>query len=373
MLIRRYSSMFDSPQYSRIRLPRSPSEMRLAEEEADQISLFNSRTPSPTCENLANHFDQVCLTQRRVPCFRPFYLSILLMSFWLFASVTLLAAEIWLQNEHNFLSSNISDERRLKFLIRFARFHYHIPVSSREWDESANHLIERYEDEVFSPSTRMWKFSNAFLFVFSLLTTIGNIPGAQHMRLSDNGRLVVLLWSPFGICLYYYCIWILSLVLYKLPIEWQLCLLLSSVMLVVGRTFFLLLSRSFTANHAYTFIFTLLNIGSGESDRLFSIPSLLALHAIFWCFVMLALRHILDWRSQLYVRIIRAQPLRQLLCNIRARQRVSATDLIHYYRKKNILNNLHCYLLTDIDKSLIDMAIDDLKNCPHQQQAAGIT
>lgn len=51
--------MFDSSQYSRIRLPRSPSEMRLAEEEADQISLFNSRTPSPTCENLANRFDQV--------------------------------------------------------------------------------------------------------------------------------------------------------------------------------------------------------------------------------------------------------------------------------------------------------------------------
>lgn len=109
------------------------------------------------------------------------------------------------------------------------------------------------------------------------------------------------------------------------------------------------------------------------SDRLFSIPSLLALHAIFWCFVMLALRHILDWRSRLYVRVIRAQPLRQLLCNIRARQRVSATDLIHYYRKKNILNKLHYYLLTDVDKSLIDMAIDDLKNFAHQQQPDGIT
>ncbi|KHN72626.1 hypothetical protein Tcan_13132 [Toxocara canis] len=234
MLIRRCSSLFDS-QYSRIRLPRSPSELRLAEEQVDQISLFNSRTPSPSCENFANRFDQ--------------------------------------------------------------------PSSSREWDESANHLIERYEDEVFSPSARLWKLSNSFLFAVSLLTTIGNIPGTPRMPLSENGRLIVLLWSPVGICLYYYCIWILSLVLYKLPLEWQLCLLMSSVMLVAGRTFFLLLSRSFTADHAYTFTFTLLNIGNSK-------------------------------------------------------------------RSKNIINSMYCYLLTEVDKSLIDIAIDDLKNFAlHQQQS----
>lgn len=43
------------------------------------------------------------------------------------------------------------------------------------------------------------------------------------------------------------------------------------------------------------------------------------------------------------------------------------------FRKKNILNKLHYYLLTDVDKSLIDMAIDDLKNFAHQQQPDGIT
>ncbi|VDM43524.1 unnamed protein product [Toxocara canis] len=323
MLIRRCSSLFDS-QYSRIRLPRSPSELRLAEEQVDQISLFNSRTPSPSCENFANRFDQICLTQRRVPCFRLFYLTMVLTFFWLFASITLIAAEIWVQNEHNLLATNISDERRLKFLIRFARFHYHIPSSSREWDESANHLIERYEDEVFSPSARLWKLSNSFLFAVSLLTTIGNIPGTPRMPLSENGRLIVLLWSPVGICLYYYCIWILSLVLYKLPLEWQLCLLMSSVMLVAGRTFFLLLSRSFTADHAYTFTFTLLNIGNSKRLRLGDSVAIT----------------------------------------------VGAKVEILFNRSKNIINSMYCYLLTEVDKSLIDIAIDDLKNFAlHQQQS----
>ncbi|VDK51006.1 unnamed protein product [Anisakis simplex] len=193
MFIRRYSGLFDS-QYSRIDLPRSSAAMRLAEEHVDQISLFNSRTPSPTCENLANQFDQICLTQRAVPCFRPLYLTVLLTFFWLFASITLLAAEFFVQNEHNLGSSNASDERRLKFLIRFARFHYHIPVSSKEWDESANYLIERYEDEVFSSSTRVWKLSNSFLFIVSLFTTVGNIP--VHEKVDYCNLKKILLFDP---------------------------------------------------------------------------------------------------------------------------------------------------------------------------------
>jgi hypothetical protein len=166
-------------------LPLDPDEMRLFERGARE-SPYASRSPSPSCQNVANHFEDMCFRSHYVSSsnIKSAYMVVSLVIYSLLTALSLVIVE-WMALEvtdPKDPKEHESDVRRGEFLRRFARFQYYLPVESNEWAVSTTDLLKWYELQLYDDvGVPKWNLTSALAFVGAVGSTVGRLPGKRVM------------------------------------------------------------------------------------------------------------------------------------------------------------------------------------------------
>uniref|UniRef100_A0A914WSR2 Uncharacterized protein n=1 Tax=Plectus sambesii TaxID=2011161 RepID=A0A914WSR2_9BILA len=301
-------------------LPIHPEEMRLFEPGARE-SPYASRSPSPTCQNVTNHFEDLCFRTHYVSSanLKSAYLLVSLAIYSFLTAASLVFVE-WLAADVADSKDEEEDARRSEFLRRFARFQYYLPVGSPEWAASTKDLLAWYELQLYGDDAAepKWNLSSALAFVGAVGSTIGRLPGLPTGRLSNVGRLLLLLWSPLAIFLYYYCVWSTGKLYDRLPGRWRTTVAISLLFTVAAFVFTELLRSSLHLCSVVAAFDVFSTIGtrsdSCRQDRLPSAFISLLLHFFVWTCAVAFARRVSNWKRSVYVRVAALLPIDELLC-----------------------------------------------------------
>uniref|UniRef100_A0AC35G5Z0 Uncharacterized protein n=1 Tax=Panagrolaimus sp. PS1159 TaxID=55785 RepID=A0AC35G5Z0_9BILA len=315
------------------------------------------RTPNPNFENAKNSVRKCFNREReRSPLS---HLLILFFGFWIFAALLLLTVESGSTN--NLENDKSEEEKKIKaaqerLLKHFWKMNRLIKIDSTKWNETVLSLLHWFEFQQNEPKIPVFDslFSswNAFMFISA---GVGGIPGYPPIKLSENGRILIIITCIFSIIIYYFAIWSFAKLFNSISKSNQIAIGVITVIILLVKVWLQALSYNFLQLPGNWFQW----ISVMSNFRAFSFPSASLLsstfylfnHIFLWTLAFIFIQKFKIWRSNIYLQIVcNLDSETALLVMLPDLKLDRAEHLIQKYSQNSILCKFKASLLKEKDK-----------------------